>query len=524
MGLPLIFPVNRLIYPGGAPGFDPSHFAAARICFSAVATPAGPIALTPGAPHGPPSVTGSPTLGIDGHMGPYVQGTGSGGTTSYYSFANTSPMPLAYSPNITIAAIASLSVVNSGTNTIFNTEGDSPATAGSAMIVGAASLLTLKNTNANVAGSSGALSANVPYLFILSQLGGGGGSGVVNWLVMRLDNGKITSGTNTGLSNTPGNPTSSHFFTFGGAASAQDTGHARNVAAVMASSVFLTLPQMLLWAQRPWDFWYPPTVENLIFTALAAPSAAAPAYTFTQPLIGSQQPPPLDHPQSTLLIGVSGPNVKTPDIEDSVLVLQEAPFHPASRFGAGVQGPNVGALPQVGTLVLRQFYPLDHPLPRFIAGVQGPNVEPAVTSAIVIRREEIDYPRHPVSFFYPGRQGPNVASPEQIGRLVVGQFVPLDHPASLFYPGRQGPNVRPPVSDTILQLLELPWHPASFVRGQPPITLIFVPPVRGTIVQALEMPLAHPLGMFFPGPPGPNVTPSVNNTDYILRARRRKRR
>jgi hypothetical protein len=55
----------------------------------------------------------------------------------------------------------------------------------------------------------------------------------------------------------------------------------------MFSAQYMSMGALLQWAQRPWDFWYPPTVEDLIFSSLVG--ASTPVVTVTNrflPLMG----------------------------------------------------------------------------------------------------------------------------------------------------------------------------------------------------------------------------------------------
>src|SRR5271155_3111499 len=42
-------------------------------------------------------------------------------------------------------------------------------------------------------------------------------------------------------------------------------------AAMFGYNNYLSLPALIGWAQRFWDFWYPPTFENFLFYAISPP-------------------------------------------------------------------------------------------------------------------------------------------------------------------------------------------------------------------------------------------------------------
>jgi len=107
-----------------------------------------------------------------------------------------------------------------------------------------------------------ALTTGVPYF-----LAGSGYSAIgYNLLALNLRTGVIQTQTGT---------TTSSFATSGGFISwGTLTGFVYGPCSY--TPTYLSMPQLLLWAQRPWDFWYPPTVESLIFDVLSttAPSGA----------------------------------------------------------------------------------------------------------------------------------------------------------------------------------------------------------------------------------------------------------
>lgn len=261
---------NPLAYPGRAPRFDPSHFAAKGCRWSVVSTGASAVNLCKPSPH-PTAQVSAPTSVIDGSLGRASKFTGvlnNGLTFTGGSNAGTDLVltyaciyrPSNLSSNFTI--VANSTTVNSGSLIGYN-----PTFPGLG--------LAFLNSFPVVAGIT--LVAGVPYFIICSGSGVSGGTWNTNWLVLRFDTGQIitavASGTGQAMVASNGN------MVFGGAPSpdgAQDaTG---NLAAAMYSGgpggFVMSIPQMLQWAQEPWAFWYPRTLD--LASMLQAPQGGPP--------------------------------------------------------------------------------------------------------------------------------------------------------------------------------------------------------------------------------------------------------
>lgn len=256
MGLPLVYRRNPLIFPGRQPGFDPSHPAAAGMAggqsLSLIPSGASFIDLLSGKAC---SVNGSPTPGSYGGMGPTVYSASS---------SNNCSITLVASPTTsrTVAGICSVVSFAAGTN-FNNIFGYSNYAFGfdESGLVGA-----------YLNGFTGAAlqaTINTPYFVAYSF-----NSGVLNAVLSNLATGQVSAAVGSGGSIASG--TAYEILAQGSFAL---NGY---LAAVMQSPTFLSIPQLRAWAQRPWDFWYPPTVENLIFSSLTA-SAPAPAPPINQP-------------------------------------------------------------------------------------------------------------------------------------------------------------------------------------------------------------------------------------------------
>jgi hypothetical protein len=113
---------------------------------------------------------------------------------------------------------------------------------------------------------------NASYFFAISVYKGALGTAIGNYVIVNLDNGARFSGTFT--------PTKG--------ATAQDTDvyignrglNSRqglcDVAAAMQSNTFLTLPQLLRWADDPWSFWYQNKIDHLV--GVSTPSTNKPFF------------------------------------------------------------------------------------------------------------------------------------------------------------------------------------------------------------------------------------------------------
>src|SRR6266403_1255414 len=92
----IILPLKRspLSYPGGSPGFDPSHIASRNICFSGVPSGLYPINLLNGAQKTAVSATDPVGVAVDGAIGPsIIPANAGGGSFTWLQFAGPSGTP-----------------------------------------------------------------------------------------------------------------------------------------------------------------------------------------------------------------------------------------------------------------------------------------------------------------------------------------------------------------------------------------------------------------------------------------------
>ncbi len=255
---------NPLVYPGGRPGFNPQHFimqtvnkasAGQVIRGSIVATGSSYMRVDSGS--GPPTVSGAFTGVIDPIIGPSINQVTTGATKFQQLVIGS---VLANSIGWTWGAIFCCLNTNGGARQLFFGEGGGSYTGFSILN----STIGLADTNSFFS-STMAMTVGVPYFVGASCNTGGVGSMVL----ANLANGQITTLSIGGWTSGSGtNNTTVIAFGDGGART-----FCGNFAAGVVLRTLSTLPQLLKWAAAPWDFWYPPTARNLLFSGIAGPSS-----------------------------------------------------------------------------------------------------------------------------------------------------------------------------------------------------------------------------------------------------------
>lgn len=230
--------VGWLSYPGNRSGYNPMHVLG-QANLSAVSRKAGTLTNL---------LDGRPGTINGGSISANVILTGHGarvGTTSSIRFGN-SPAPSNDSVTFACIVVPNSSVANSA---IFDTDG--AGTGGNGFGWQSASLvprLVVKPSFTNV--SSGiTLSVGVPYFIAASC-----NSSASNHLVMRLDNGVISTSSTTGLT-TPSAPNGT--CTVGNFGATSNFASDMTYHAIMWSSIFSSKQALLLAASDPWSYWYP---------------------------------------------------------------------------------------------------------------------------------------------------------------------------------------------------------------------------------------------------------------------------
>jgi len=259
----LLYRGNPLAFPGGTPGFDPTHIAALGCRFSGIAGQGagGFTNLLTGA--GQSSVGGSPTPVIDGLIGPAMV---------YASSSDLSIVPMAGTyPTATQGTMAAIiRVPNVGTSPMwtFNSDGG----ANGIGVTSSPAVEYIIGDGATVPGLA-TPAIGTPIFYAVSWIN----ASTLNVVLTNLATGQITSQATT---TTRTNATADTGMIIGN----RFSGGARQggtIAAVMTTNVFMTLQGMLVWAQRPWDFWYPPGVQDKLFSGLIG---APPVVVYTPPV------------------------------------------------------------------------------------------------------------------------------------------------------------------------------------------------------------------------------------------------
>lgn len=245
-----------LAFPYGTrAGFDPTHIAAAGGTIRMSVVPCGNnyIRLDPyGQLLGVINATG-PTQSVDGIMGPVLVFNGATATKAIQFNSE----PVVTDTSNTIAAI--FSVASFAANiAIFNNN----STNGSASLdldITTGGVLELNASFTLITGPT--LSLNVPYFAIATCT-----SGSTLFVVRNLLTGQTTITTNT----TTYTPAATNTGTYNvGGFSPNSWAYNGSIAAVMYSNIRLSLPQMLVWANDPWSFWYPRSRASVVGVAAA---------------------------------------------------------------------------------------------------------------------------------------------------------------------------------------------------------------------------------------------------------------
>jgi hypothetical protein len=231
--LPLKWP-RPFAFPGGNPGFDPSHVASQNIIYSAVASGGGFVSLLTGAPA---TKVGSPVPAITRVIGPNIVPPTA---ADYFTSPNTGPSGTP--AEITMAGIFTCPDLT--TRAIF-TDGIASCDTLASFSGDFTYIIPGFDLRAGSTVGIPTLVANVPYFFAVSSKTGGN----CNIVVRRLDTGQVWGGSQSTMGQSaPG--------TFGiGGSTGLTTGGA-SVATVQYSRKALSLQDLRQWANDPWSFWY----------------------------------------------------------------------------------------------------------------------------------------------------------------------------------------------------------------------------------------------------------------------------
>jgi hypothetical protein len=270
-GLQRIYRRNPLAYPGRAPGFDPSHLVASNTMLSAVAAGANFVNCLNGS-NGTVVAGSTPVLpsgGLYGALGPAVNfslATNPVGKTSYVSFPGSSTNVR----TVTIGAL--LYFLVNGAQAVGVVANDSNGS-GVSFRVNNSGTFTLQLAGVASYNSSAVTLNAAGFYFVAASVNTL--TGAYCFVLLNLLTGQTTYEALSGSAHTPGSPTGSFVVGNYGNAAAPASEMNGAIAAVAYINGYRPLPQLLAWAADPWSFWYPPTVENLIFNSLKAPSASS---------------------------------------------------------------------------------------------------------------------------------------------------------------------------------------------------------------------------------------------------------
>lgn len=250
---------NKLIYPGGNPGFDPSHIASNGVSpkkgFSGIAANGGFISLLNASKA---TLAGSPVSTINSNIGPSTALGLAGADTMSFTGQST-----VAATSYTFGGIFWINTLNTGSNAnqlFTNNDNFNTATLNSA-----GGFLSCQVNNTSLT-STIAPAANTPYFFIISCPA----ARPVNFLLLNLRTSQIQTAT---VANSASAAAPSGTYWIGGSNTFEGTGGA--IAAMMYSTKALSLPQMRQWAQDPWGFWYPNSLDLTQMLSAAAPAGGS---------------------------------------------------------------------------------------------------------------------------------------------------------------------------------------------------------------------------------------------------------
>lgn len=259
---------NLLSFPGRPAGFNPAHPASANLAYSGVASGAAFRGLGPGNPN-PVFIGSGFSAAMDGVIGPSL-GCGS-------SVSNANQMQVAgiggTPTQATIACIARFSNLSTF-NGIF---GDGFSNDVTSLFVDSTLKLMMRAGTTNTIATNLSMTTGIPYFCVASI----NQSTNINFLLLRLDNGAVQTQA-VSVSVTMAASTSAYLVGNWPFVSLGMTG---NLAAVMYNHAYLSIPQLLLWAQNPWGFWYPGSLD-LVQMVQAPQSGPPPSSVPTRTLMG----------------------------------------------------------------------------------------------------------------------------------------------------------------------------------------------------------------------------------------------
>lgn len=260
----LAYPVrlnNPLAFPGFAPRYNAQHLAAGNgIRYAGVASTGSFINLLTGKQA---TVVGTITPVISGTIGPATQCITAGSYT-HQTAVNETP------PALTFATICTYASSLAFDGVLFNNNGNNFNSAAGILIIapGGSGGFGIGVNGATV--SLGSFSPTLGHSYFCAASYNGV---TLNLIAVDLTTNKMLQNGSTAATQTL-HLTTAASWNIGGDNNGSGDQSGCNIAAIMYSVNFFTLSQLLQWAAAPWDFWYPPTAQNLLFSAVKGKAAA----------------------------------------------------------------------------------------------------------------------------------------------------------------------------------------------------------------------------------------------------------
>jgi hypothetical protein len=266
---------NRLAFPGGKPGFDPSHPAASSAAFSYVAQGGTFVSLLTGKSLTVTNVGDTIVPNITGPLGPGVNFPTAAGTSYCSNGAGVASNNPANPPLMTWAAIATTGPSFSGTQAIACNSADGAAFYGSILRLDGGPALALIFPGSMDTASTLAPAANTPYFFAVSYDGNN-----VNFLMLNISTGKLLTQVVSAGAHSPNAFVGNPMFAIGnyvsnGTANSFSSEWGGTIGAVALMARAMPMQELMQWAADPWAFWYPRKFDLGMMGRVIPPGAIA---------------------------------------------------------------------------------------------------------------------------------------------------------------------------------------------------------------------------------------------------------
>lgn len=244
---------NPFVYPGINPGFDPSHNASGKAVFSGISAPNGfQSLLTPSLAK---TITGTVTYKIDPSIGPAA-----------FCSAATSEINYTLAGSFsggTLACIYTPTSIGAGGNTI-----SMPGSPDGVWLYGNDGTNKFQVYNGVNAVLVGTVEVGKAY-FIAASFN----ATTTNLLARNLITGQLYT-----ISSAVTSLSTNAFTTIGVCSDGASNPQHGGLAAAMVNTRYMTLRELIAWADGPWDFWYPSATQRQMLNSFKAPSPAGPLY------------------------------------------------------------------------------------------------------------------------------------------------------------------------------------------------------------------------------------------------------